>query len=70
MHVHQQAHEFGHANRRMGVVELDRRLVGEGVDIAMLSQMAADQILQARRRRRNIPAATAIPDRPGVESLG
>ena len=44
--VDQQAHQFGDADRRMGVVELDRDLFRERVDVAVLLEMAADQVLQ------------------------
>ena len=48
MVVAQQAHQFGHANRRVGVVEVDGHLVGEVVERAVLVEVAADQILHRR----------------------
>ena len=46
MHVDQQAHQFGDADRRMGVVELDGDLIAKFSDIAALLHMAVDQVLQ------------------------
>ena len=47
--VDQQPHQLGHGQGRVGVVELDRRLVGQGGDVGMVRQVAADDVLQRRR---------------------
>ena len=47
--VDEEAHEFRDREGRMGVVELDRGMVRQRQQAAMLAQMAAHQILQRRR---------------------
>ena len=49
MQIDQDAHQLGDGDRGMGVVELDRDLVGEGLDRAELLDVAADQVLQRGR---------------------
>ena len=48
--VGQQAHHLGDGNRRMGVVQLDRHLVGQVGEVRVLLQVAAQDVLQGRRR--------------------
>ena len=47
--VDENAHQLGDGDRRMGVVELNRGVVGQGADVAELFDMAADEILQRGR---------------------
>ena len=42
--VDEDAHEFGDGDRRVGVVELDRRVVAERVDVSVLFDVTADEI--------------------------
>ena len=44
--VHQQPHQLGHGDGRMGVVEMDRRLVGQRAQVAILAEMALQDVLQ------------------------
>ena len=46
MPIDEKSHQLGDRKRRVGVVELDRRLLGQRADVAELQQMAAQQILQ------------------------
>ena len=45
MLVAQQAHQLGHADGRVGVVEVDRHLVGQVVQPAVLAQVAGHDVL-------------------------
>ena len=47
--VDRMPHQLGDGDRRMGVVELDRDLVGEVLDRAELLDVAADEVLQRGR---------------------
>ncbi len=47
--IDQDAHQFGDRDRRMGVVELDRDVIGQRIQIGELLEMAADDVLQRRR---------------------
>ena len=47
--VHQQPHQFGHGDRRMRVVEMDRRLVRQRQQVAILAEMALHDVLQRGR---------------------
>ena len=44
--IHQEPHQFGDRDRRMRVVELDRRLVGQRQQVAVLAEMALQDVLQ------------------------
>ena len=44
--VDEQAHQLGDADRRVGVVELDRHLLGQVVEPAVLLQVAAQDVLE------------------------
>ena len=44
--IAQDAHEFGNRDRRMRVVEVDRRLVGQGPQIFIFAEMAFHDVLQ------------------------
>jgi hypothetical protein len=44
--VDQQPHEFGHGQCGMGVVQVDRHLVGQDVEAAVVSQETSHEILQ------------------------
>ena len=46
MLIHQQSHQFGHANGGVGVVELDRHLLRQQPDVVILLHVAADDVLQ------------------------
>jgi hypothetical protein len=46
VHINQQAHQLGHRNRGMRVVELDRNAVGQAGEVAIFPEVAAQQILQ------------------------
>ena len=46
VHVDQEPHQLGDRDRRMGVVELDRELVGEVGQILVGVEMAPDDVLQ------------------------
>ena len=46
MLVDQDAHQLRHRHRRMGIVQLDRRLVRQGADIAEILDMPPDNVLQ------------------------
>jgi hypothetical protein len=46
--VDQQAQQLGHRQRRVGVVEVDRRLLAERVEPTVLGDVSGDQILQRR----------------------
>ena len=48
--VHQQPHQLGDGDGRMRVVELDRRLVGQRQQVAILAEMALQYVLQRRGR--------------------
>ncbi len=68
--VDQQAHQLGDRDRRMGVVQLDRRLVGQRADVAVLADMAADQILQAGRGEEILlPQPQLLPGRRVVAGI-
>ena len=45
MQIHQKAHQLGHRDSRVGVVELDRRLVGQGAHVAEILHVAAHDVL-------------------------
>ena len=49
MDIDEDAHQLGDGDRRVGVVELDRDLVGEAARIAELLDVAADEVLQRGR---------------------
>ena len=81
--VDQQPHQFGDGDRRMRVVELDRDLVGELADVAVLLHVAADQILQRGggeeiflpqpqflARRRRVARIEHLGDRLGAHLIG
>ena len=70
MHIHQDAHQLGDRDRRMRVVELDRDLSGSVGDIAVMLACAAARGPAATRRRRNTPAAAAVPARPASRREG
>ncbi len=44
--VHEQAHQLRHRHRRMGVVELDRHLLGEAGEVVVVAQVAVQDVLQ------------------------
>ena len=46
MHIDQQAHQLGHGDGWMRVVELDRLVLGQAAQVPMLLQMPARQVLQ------------------------
>ncbi|MNZ89805.1 hypothetical protein D3C78_1087410 [compost metagenome] len=48
IHIDQLAHQFGHGNRGVGVVELDRRMIRQGQHRGVHVAMAAQQVLQRR----------------------
>ena len=54
--VEQDAHEFRHGEARMGVVELDRGLLGQEAPIGIRTRETCGQHPRANRRRGNIPA--------------
>ena len=62
--VDQEAHQLGDGDRRMGVVELDRDLVGQVVERRRTAAGGGARGPAARRRRRSTPAAAAAPGRP------
>ncbi len=47
--VHQDAHQFGHRDRRMGVVELHRGVLGKRIERAEFVEVAAGDVLQRGR---------------------
>ena len=50
VHVDQEPHQLGDRDRRMRVVQLDRHVVGERRELAVLRLVPAQQVLQRRRR--------------------
>ena len=44
--IDQQPHQFGDRHRRMGVVQLDRRLVGQGANVLEILDMPPDDVLE------------------------
>jgi hypothetical protein len=59
--VDQETHQLGNADRRVGIVEMDRHLLGQIAEAAVLGQMANQDVLQ-RCGRRNTPGADAVRD--------
>ncbi|MNN52179.1 hypothetical protein D3C81_1668620 [compost metagenome] len=49
MLVDQQAHQLGHGDRRVGVVELDGRRIRQVEQVVVHVQVAAQQVLQRGR---------------------
>ena len=72
--VDQNAHQFGDGDRRMGVVELDGRVVAERADVLVLLDVAADEIEQGSGCEEVLlPQAQFLARRRGVawvEHLG
>ena len=70
MHVDEKPHQFGDADRRMRVVELDRDLVGELTDVAGLLHVAARSrsCSEAEAKKYSCRSRSSCP--AGVESLG
>jgi len=67
VNVGQQPHQLGHRHRRMGVVELDRRLVGQRMELAILVQVAMHDILQRGGGEEIfLPQPQLLPGRRGV----
>ena len=70
MDVHEEPHQFGDSDRRMRVVEMDRRLVRQRQQIAELAEVPLRRCPAAKPSRRSTPAAGAIPAPPGWSSAG
>ena len=49
VHIQQNAHQFRDGDRRMRVIQLDRRLLGQGGDMAEGADMPAHEVLQRGR---------------------
>ena len=47
--VDQEAHQLGHGDGGVGVVELDRHLVGQRREVGMTGEVAPEDVLQAGR---------------------
>ena len=47
MLVDQEPHQLGHGDRRVGIVELDRRLVRQRGQVGMIGEVTADDVLEA-----------------------
>ena len=47
--VDEEPHQLRHRDRRVGVVELDRRLVGQRAQVGVVGEVAAQDVLQAGR---------------------
>ena len=54
VHVHEQAHELGDADHRMRVVELDRDMVRERRELAILSLVTPHEVLQRCGREEDL----------------
>ena len=64
VHVDQQAHQFGDRDRGMRVVELDRHVVGERRELAVLRLVPAQEVLQRGRREEELlPQPQLVPGR-------
>ena len=50
--VHQKSHHLGDAERRMRIVDMDRREIGKGVNIVVSADMPVDDVLQGRRNEK------------------
>jgi hypothetical protein len=46
MFVEQQAHQFGHRQGRMGIIELDRHLRRKLIKAGMIHQIVPDDVLE------------------------
>ncbi|MNP13516.1 hypothetical protein D3C76_1058000 [compost metagenome] len=66
--VDQQAHQLGHGNRGVGVIELDGSLVCQVDHRIVHVQMAAEQILQRRRNKEIFLAQAQFL--PGLGAVG
>jgi hypothetical protein len=58
--VDQQAHELGHRDGRMRVVELDCDVIGQGLERELLRAMAAQEVLQRSRREEEFLAQAQV----------
>ena len=68
--VHQEPHQLGDADRRVGVVELDRHLVGEVVEAAVLLHVPAQDVLERGGGEEILlPQAQLLPGRRGVGGI-
>ena len=74
MHIQQNAHEFGHGNGGMCVIELNGDTLRQAADIAILLHMAAQKVSQRGRRKEIfLPQTQFLPRRcliTGVENFG
>ena len=70
MLVLEQPHQLGHRDGRVGVVQLDRRLVGQGADVAVILHVAADDVLNACRREEELlPQPQFLPCRGRIRRI-
>ena len=68
--VDQEPHELGDGDRRVRVVELDRDVVGQRDEVAVLLLVPAQQVLQRRRGEEDLlPQAQLVPGRRGVGGI-
>ena len=66
VHVDQQAHQLGHGDGRVRVVQLDRHVVGKRNELAVLLLVPPEKILQRRRGEEELLAQPQLVARGGI----
>ncbi len=66
VHIDQQPHQLGHGDSRVGIVELNRGVLGQAVQRAALLEMAAQQVLQRGSDEEVLLAQTQLLPRLGA----
>jgi len=58
--IHQEPHQLGNPDRRVGVIELDRHLLREAIEIIVVSQVKADNVMEGNNKE-VLPAGGGVP---------